>query len=912
MKFALLFLCGMGILLSGRAQYVYTINADTVKITNKCDSAELIIRNHTQGVPGFLFNAGNGRTVFQHGLVALGNNTYLIGADTLRLPAGAYLDTIPQLGSDSSVFRGDSQFAGTGATSATDRLTSKLANLINTVEINKGIGGTTLIRYTAGDSSAFDRLPSTEHYRSSLRYMFLMYGQNDISHGDTAGFRTALKSYIDSLTMDKGWPSGKIVLYGVPIRRDGVAAYSGIYSAIIQQTAVQKACIYVNVDSAELANGYNDLFADNIHKNPWGQAIDALAALPYLSDKHGNTGLFSGSLSSTTLTLMGNKNAATPSPSYLTFEDGSGQSAMEFRGSGSLFNHMIGFNAGASVTSGNYNTGVGFQALRYDTSGGKNTFLGAFALGADLTGSYNTALGYGALGAVTTASENTAVGANALVNNTNSNNTAVGYGAAQANVSGGANAAFGTSALAANVGGGGNVALGFDAMDIGVNVSNSVGIGDAALYQSSGGQNVAVGASAMYGNTTGINNTAVGTGALYHDSSGGYNTAIGFSSLYNATNISGNVAIGAAALFSDTSGIDDNAIGNNALNANLSGNENNAHGTNALKSNTTGGYNSAFGTSALYNNLSGSFNIGLGGYSLFSNKSAAYNIGIGYQSLYADTTSSFNVAVGPFTMLRSTASENTAIGAYGLDSNTTGGVNVAIGYQALLGNTTGSQNTAIGSSTGINNHTGSYNTFLGYGIHGTTTGSYNTIIGSQQTFTGADTALSNTVSLSDGAGNLIIYAPSTHNVLIGGTKTDDGQNKLQVTGKAAVSDTLRANGNLVIAKAIGLGDTTIGSTSVSVVPGYKFYNLTATSNITVTLPAIANCSGVNGGVSYTLDFVLKIAQATSSVTVTLVPNGADTGKTIDTTSSFTFTGGGSASALAAKELYVSGGNWWVR
>jgi len=66
------------------AQYVYTIRADSVKITN-CDSAELIIENHTQGIPGFLFNTGNGRTQFRRALVALSDSTYLIGADTLKL-----------------------------------------------------------------------------------------------------------------------------------------------------------------------------------------------------------------------------------------------------------------------------------------------------------------------------------------------------------------------------------------------------------------------------------------------------------------------------------------------------------------------------------------------------------------------------------------------------------------------------------------------------------------------------------------------------------------------------------------------------------------------------------------------------------------------------------------------------------
>jgi hypothetical protein len=65
-----------------QAQYVYTIKADSVKITNTCDTAELIIENHTQSVPGFLFNKGRGRTEFRRGLTDLSNNVYLIGADT--------------------------------------------------------------------------------------------------------------------------------------------------------------------------------------------------------------------------------------------------------------------------------------------------------------------------------------------------------------------------------------------------------------------------------------------------------------------------------------------------------------------------------------------------------------------------------------------------------------------------------------------------------------------------------------------------------------------------------------------------------------------------------------------------------------------------------------------------------------
>jgi hypothetical protein len=81
----LMLLC-IGQSLSG--QYVYTIKADSVKITNSCDTAELILENHTQAVPGFLYNKGRGRTEFRRGAVALNDSLYLIGGDTLNLYKG--------------------------------------------------------------------------------------------------------------------------------------------------------------------------------------------------------------------------------------------------------------------------------------------------------------------------------------------------------------------------------------------------------------------------------------------------------------------------------------------------------------------------------------------------------------------------------------------------------------------------------------------------------------------------------------------------------------------------------------------------------------------------------------------------------------------------------------------------------
>lgn len=66
------------------AQFVYTIKADSTKLTG-CDSNELIIENHTQGVPGFLYNTGKGRTAFKRPLTKINDTFYLVGADTLKL-----------------------------------------------------------------------------------------------------------------------------------------------------------------------------------------------------------------------------------------------------------------------------------------------------------------------------------------------------------------------------------------------------------------------------------------------------------------------------------------------------------------------------------------------------------------------------------------------------------------------------------------------------------------------------------------------------------------------------------------------------------------------------------------------------------------------------------------------------------
>ncbi|MGE7777034.1 tail fiber domain-containing protein [Chitinophaga sp. NPDC101104] len=73
--------------IAAKAQHVYSIRADSVRIYNVCDTAELILENHTQGVTGYLFNRGAGRTEFRRlQLKKLGGTRIAIaGQDTLDL-----------------------------------------------------------------------------------------------------------------------------------------------------------------------------------------------------------------------------------------------------------------------------------------------------------------------------------------------------------------------------------------------------------------------------------------------------------------------------------------------------------------------------------------------------------------------------------------------------------------------------------------------------------------------------------------------------------------------------------------------------------------------------------------------------------------------------------------------------------
>jgi hypothetical protein len=170
------------------AQYVYTIKADSVKITNSCDTAELIVENHTQNVPGFLFNKGRGRTEFRKGLVKLNDSSYRIGADTLKIPKPpvitaseglSMVGNTVQLGAPSGVY-GPGLFTG-------NRMIA-----LNGKELRFADGSLFLTRQITGPSASSNYLMINLHtsnsensnyivraYGSSLRYEYYDYTRSE-------------------------------------------------------------------------------------------------------------------------------------------------------------------------------------------------------------------------------------------------------------------------------------------------------------------------------------------------------------------------------------------------------------------------------------------------------------------------------------------------------------------------------------------------------------------------------------------------------------------------------------------------------------------------------------------------------------------------------------------------------------
>jgi len=249
-------------------------------------------------------------------------------------------------------------------------------------------------------------------------------------------------------------------------------------------------------------------------------------------------------------------------------------------------------------------------------------------------------------------------------------------------------------------------------------------------------------------------NLVLGSDSLLSNSTGNYSTAIGYKSLYT-----------------NTIGAYNTSVGSLSLNYNTTGLVNTSVGAYASQANTTGSYNTVVGGSALSANQFGSSNVAIGASALRN------NVGVSGSNIYGHRS----IAIGGNAMLNNTTGNGIAIGDTSLKSQTTGTYNIAVGFQAGSGITTGNTNVIIadtgfvtaggGITTGSNNMIIAPNNGNTTGI---TTGSGNIVLGK---VTGLSASASNTITISDGVGNIAITKST-----IGELKTPNLTQALIISG----------------------------------------------------------------------------------------------------------------------------------
>jgi hypothetical protein len=180
-------------------------------------------------------------------------------------------------------------------------------------------------------------------------------------------------------------------------------------------------------------------------------------------------------------------------------------------------------------------------------------------------------------------------------------------------------------------------------------------------------------------------------------------------------------------------------------------------------------------------------NIGRGGGNISSNTR------VGVNALSSNTTGNNNSAFGISSLNSNTIGiQNTAIGRSSLSANISGNNQVSIGANSLVNNITGNNNVALGvgagrfAGSGTTDMTSVSNSmYLGFQTRGlNATGSTNEIvIGYDVVGLGSNTTV---------LGNASTLSTAIYGDLLLGQTTDNGTDRLQITGTARVSSSITA------------------------------------------------------------------------------------------------------------------------
>jgi len=292
----------------------------------------------------------------------------------------------------------------------------------------------------------------------------------------------------------------------------------------------------------------------------------------------------------------------------------------------------------------------------------------------------------------------------------------------------------------------------------------------------------------------------------------------------------------------------------------------------------------------------GTGNIRIGDYStLGASGNSNYNIAIGQQALDNINNGDNNIAIGYQAAQNVNASDsnygnNTAIGYQAFKYLDGSSNNVAVGFQALQGPAAPGtydtlQTVAIGANagwsvrntrfssffgyqSGYSQTSADYNTFLGYNSGSDViTGSSNVIIGG---YTGNQDGFDirysdNNVVLSDGDGNIRVYADSSGNVGIGTTRPTS---KLTVFGGAFSLRTSPGKNPLDISQLVNntFLIRTSGPDPIAIAPGNTTRLTVNTSGISVN--GTLTASGIS-----TFQSDLSVGISTARGVILTSPNG---------------------------------------
>lgn len=198
--------------------------------------------------------------------VSFGQNGHFnaLNVDSLKIIPSIYY-------ADSIVHDGTSITAAASGVSAVDfGFAYVLDHRLNGISSNHGVSGASLFVNMQA------HLNTIGNYVANLsRYFVSEWGVNDcnLNVSTTAQFATNYGNYIDSLTINRHWPAGKILMLGLTyidptLNVNSTLARQFSFDSVVQVVAAAKGCMYLNLRNSIIAAGYLTFNpADGIHPN---------------------------------------------------------------------------------------------------------------------------------------------------------------------------------------------------------------------------------------------------------------------------------------------------------------------------------------------------------------------------------------------------------------------------------------------------------------------------------------------------------------------------------------------------------------------------------------------------------------------------------------------------------------------